>query len=328
MKSDTTIVLTPLDNKGQALTPFIFSNAEVPQKIAFGGDQMLAVHQKIGGGRTIDAMGPAYMPLSWGGIFQGAQALPRARYLDYIRSQGNKCLLTWSELSYSVVIQTFTADFERFYQLPYQISCLVESDNAKPQLSAPYTTDQAIGDDINSAFGLGDLIGDSILTDGLNSLQSAISAITTFAGAAQSTILTVLTPIQAVQDRVSTLIASTGNALINVSTLGGVLPGNPISQQVSGLLSATVNMQQQPILYQLQSIMGRMTTNLGNVNSTGATVTQSGGNLYQLSQTAYGDATDWTSIAQANNLVDPSLVGNNTLIIPSAAVSSGGILQP
>lgn len=328
MKPNTTLTLTPLDGNGNPGTPFVFANTEIPEYIPFGGEQLLAVHQLIGGSRQVDAMGRSDMPLEWSGVFLGQAALGRARYLDYLRSQGSRCILNWSELSYLVLIQQLQFYFERFYQLPYQISCLVVADNAKPQVIAPASIDQAIGDDMNSGLSLGGLIGDGPLSSALANVQSAVKAVTTFASAAQSTIQTVIAPIQAVQARVQTLIASTGNTLLNVSTLGGLLPGNPVSSQISGFLGQAANLQQLPMLYQLDSVMGRMSGNLNAINSTGGSLTVAGGNLMKVAQQLYGDATDWTTVAQANNLQDPVVSGVNTLTVPKKAVSNGGILSP
>jgi nucleoid-associated protein YgaU len=54
------------------------------------------------------------------------------------------------------------------------------------------------------------------------------------------------------------------------------------------------------------------------------TVTVIGGNLYQLALQYLGDATQWNRIAQQNNLIDPVIVGQVTLQIPSVDASAGG----
>ena len=53
-----------------------------------------------------------------------------------------------------------------------------------------------------------------------------------------------------------------------------------------------------------------------------------GGDLYRIAAQAYGDATQWYRIAQANNLVDPIVPGPVTLVIPDPATqpTNGGIL--
>jgi nucleoid-associated protein YgaU len=58
------------------------------------------------------------------------------------------------------------------------------------------------------------------------------------------------------------------------------------------------------------------------------TVTVIGGNLYELAVKYYNDALQWTVIADANNLTDPQIVGQMTLIIPPRSpTDTGGILS-
>jgi hypothetical protein len=53
----------------------------------------------------------------------------------------------------------------------------------------------------------------------------------------------------------------------------------------------------------------------------------SGGDLYHYALQYLGDATQWNRIAQANDLLDPVIVGSMTLNIPSVnADLTGGVL--
>jgi hypothetical protein len=54
------------------------------------------------------------------------------------------------------------------------------------------------------------------------------------------------------------------------------------------------------------------------------TVVASGGDLYHLALQYLGGADQWNRIAQANNLLDPLLVGTVTLQIPSVNAALGG----
>ena len=55
-------------------------------------------------------------------------------------------------------------------------------------------------------------------------------------------------------------------------------------------------------------------------------VVVAGGNLYQYALTYLGDAQQWNRIAQANNLIDPVIVGTVTLNIPAAnPLLTGGV---
>ena len=51
-----------------------------------------------------------------------------------------------------------------------------------------------------------------------------------------------------------------------------------------------------------------------------------GGNLFEIAATKLGNALQWINIAQANNLTDPILSGQNKIIIPPySAIFSDGV---
>lgn len=310
------------------LGDFTFAKTEIPEKIRFGGDQSLVVHELVGGVRVVDSMGRQDAPLEWSGLLMGSAALQRAQYLDGLRIAGKVLRLQWSEFDYDVVIKSFHADFERWYQMPYSISCVVVKDNSLPVSNiADPGIDYCVTDDIGNVLGLATAINDGPLSSLVGVLDSAIKGVSSFAKATQSTINSVLVPLAAVQSRVSILVASTGNTIANVTTLGGILPNNPISTQASKLLGQAAAMSQLPQLYNLQSVLGRLGGNLGSIGSSGKRTTTSGGNLFSMASKEYGDASAWTTIAKANNLTDPQLSGINTLTIPKTSDSSGGLLD-
>lgn len=309
-----------------ALDDLTFSRYEVPQNIVFGGEQALAVHELVGGKRIVDAMGRQDKTLDWSGIFVGSNASDRARYLNYLRVAGGQHVLTWGEYWYTVIIKSAILDFRRFYEISYSISCVVVEDNTIPVTVAPPSPiDTAIGDDMNTCNTLGGLIGDGPLSTLLATLSSAISTVSTFANAAQSLINSVLAPIAAVQSRITVLIASTGNTIANISTVGGVLPNSSIAMQSSKLSTQIAGYTQLPMLLNLQSATGRMGMNLGAISSSGTSTTLAGGNLFALASKAYGDPSAYTTIARANNITDPQLIGVNTILVPKIQDNSGGI---
>lgn len=309
------------------LGDFEFAGMELPESLRFGGSQALVIHRLIGGARVVDSMGPDDAPLEWGGWFRGVNALERALYLDTQRKLGRALTLTWSELRYLVVITSYSADFQRPYQIPYRISCEVVEDLTSPvNVIAPSSIDDVMADDMGTANGLGGLIGDGALSSLLGGLDTAIKAVSSFANASTSVINSVLAPISAVQGRVSTLIASTGNSIQNVGTLGGVLPGTPAGLSSSALATQVSSFNTLPNLYSLQNVVGRMGANLGSVSGSARPVTMSGGNLMDVASSAYGDASSWTGIAKANGLTDPVLVGTQTVAIPLRPDTAGGIL--
>jgi hypothetical protein len=328
MQSDTTLVLGA----------FQFGGLEIPEEIRIGGSQRLSVHELVGGVRVIDAMGRSDRALEWSGLLLGSgkdakgntvatSAIDRARYLDTVRASGVAQPLIWSAFTYLVVVREFEASYKKAYHIPYRIVCEVISDLTSPiTASGQPPVDQAIGDDAKKLTSLIGSIGNLKLSGLMGTLTSAIGAVSSFAHAAQSTINSVLAPLAAVQAQVQTLITSAANTLGNVTTFGGLLPGNPLSSAAAALTNQVVNMTQLNTLYQANSLLGRMAGNLGSINSATNTVATAGGNLFQIAQKQFGDSNAWTGIAKANGLTDPFIQGAKVLTIPSAADLAAGVL--
>lgn len=302
------------------LGDFLFEAFEIPESIAFGGSHRMVTHQLVGGARVVDSLGRDDADLQWSGMFLGNAALDRATYVDSLRIAGQSLPLLWSTFNYTVVIKEFRCNFERFYKLPYSIVLQVVQDNTKPNTTYfPAGFDSAISGDNTAADALVSSIGDSALSGLMATLDTAISAVSTFANAAQATINSVLVPLAAVQARVTILIDSVSNTVQNVTTLGGVLPNNPVSAIANNLVGQAAALNQLPQLYNLQSTLSRIGGNLSLIHGAqgGQSVTTTGGNLFALAEQYYGDATKWATIALANNLTDPQLSGTNTLLIPA-----------
>ena len=309
------------------LGAFQFGYLEVPGEIEFGGSQRLNVHELVGGTRVIDAMGRSDKPLAWSGMMLGNGAIERALFLDGLRIGGQPQILSWGALRYSVIVREFSATYQRAYKIPYRIVCEVVQDLTTP-VAAPGAApiDQAISDDVTAAQLLATSIGDGPLSGLMATLNTAISAVSSFAQAAQSTINTVLGPLAAVQARVAILIASTGNTIANVSTLGGVLPNNPLATSVATLTNQVTTVTQCGQLYNLRNVLGRMSSNLGGINAPQNTVATAGGHLFQIAEVQYGDPMAWTGIAKANGLPDPFVQGVSVLAIPPLPDQQNGVL--
>jgi hypothetical protein len=314
------------------LGDFVFQDFEIPEEIGFGGDQKLAIKKMLGGVRDVQALGMDWRPISWTGQFfptqAGESALDRAEDIQSMLIAAQPVTLTWDEISLLVYVRTFEPDY-RFARIPYRIVCEVVQDNTWPDdVNAEPDADDLINGDLNTANSLTSGIGDSTLSSLMGGVSSAVSSVSTFVGAAQSTIASVLQPLNAATQRVSSLISSTDATLASVGVPAGVLPSVPLLTNVSVFTSQLNAANLQPQLLQLQGVLGRMTTNLGQVNSSVRTVTVGGGNLFDLASKEYGDPTAWTQIANANNLSDPTLTGITTLVIPPYSNgTSGGILS-
>jgi len=258
----------------------------------------------------------------------GLNATERARFLDTLRAQGAAQTLTWGQFKYSVIVKEFEAEYERFYQIPYRISCEVIADLANPVTTvAPASIDSDILTDFDVCGQLASPIGDSLLTSLLATAGNAIALVSSFANASRSSIASCSQPLAAVQSRVQALIGISSGVLGGVSAFGGVNPAASVGFSAASLVAQTANMANMNSLFQLSSVVGRMSANLGAISSSPNTVTTAGGNLFSVASNQYGDASAWTGIAKANNLTDPFVQGVQTLNIPATPDLSGGILN-
>lgn len=112
------------------LGPVAFAGFELPSSITLGGRQRLAIHRLPGGLRIIDALGADPADLAWSGIFTGPDAAIRARTLDTLRITGTPLPLAWDAFLYTIVIESFEADYRSPWWIPYRISCAVVRDEA------------------------------------------------------------------------------------------------------------------------------------------------------------------------------------------------------
>jgi hypothetical protein len=133
------------------LGPVAFAGFEIPSSITLGGKQRLAIHKLPGGIRIIDAMGPDPADLAWSGIFTGPDAADRARILDTLRVAGLQLLLTWDAFLYTVIIESFEADYRSPWWIPYRVSCAVVRDEAAALVTGVLSLAPSITDDLATA---------------------------------------------------------------------------------------------------------------------------------------------------------------------------------
>lgn len=192
------------------LGSFTFQNYEIPEKINFGGDQSLVKHQLIGGFRVVDALGKNDTDISWSGLMFGPDALTRAQALNKLRANGQQLTLKWFNLSYQVVIASFTANTERYYQVAYDISLAVISDGDNPNATQNLVGfNEAINSDFTAANALASSIDIPSVTSSVADLGQAITDIPTLNGATPQEIASVQTPLDAALTSVNSAIQST-----------------------------------------------------------------------------------------------------------------------
>ncbi len=319
-----------------------FLDTELPEKLPFGGKQLTEVHQLIGGRRVLDAMGPSDMPLAWSGVFLAATAVDRARFCDTLRRTGEQCDLNWDEFVYTGAVTDFEADY-RFggLYIPYRITFTVGADQTAFLTVPPPPSVQAqVTTDMNNSGTLTSLIGDSSLTslngNVVSSVMGALGSIAPIAGglatltnsgtlsavslSASQLVSKAVGYIAGAQARAQTLIGINESLVTGITAAGTTTPGNPITGMLGQFGSQASAASVLPSLYNYNSLLSRTTTNLNAMTNQGTakTITVGGGTLQQVAAQQYGDATQWQTIAQANNLTDPVISGIHDLTIPPA----------
>lgn len=316
-----------------------FTDLELPQSIRVMLKQKLAQHDLVGGTRVIDTMGAFYEPIGWTGRLEGLDAVARDKILSQMLLDAQEVVLTWDEYAFRTVIEAYESTYHDHAHIDYTLTCAVLAATDVPQDPPSDDLNQQINDDMNDAGDLAEQSGDSGIQSAISTVQDAINQVQDFATATVQQVQAIIQPIVQAQQAVQGAILRTEAALVKITTLGGLVPGNPVAAAV-GRLSQQVNtINQLPVLYRLQEVVGRTQANLsamprfaqavksaagttGNAAGTfgqGArTVTQAGGTLYQIASDQYGDSTLWPYIAEANGMTDPQLDGMNTIIVPDA----------
>ncbi|MEW9304561.1 hypothetical protein [Labrys neptuniae] len=158
--------------------PFVLHGWEIPEKINFGGKHELPVHKLIGGRRVFDAMGGIPDAMEWKGRFRGPDALSRAQALNQMRIAGAQIELSWFDFFKTVVITKFKADAERFYEVSYEITCEVITDDAADALGGlAGALEGLVTADLRSASSAA-LIAPAAVSTALGTVQAAMTAST------------------------------------------------------------------------------------------------------------------------------------------------------
>ena len=290
---------------------------EIPERLAFGGTQRLAVHELPGGARIVQALGGSPAPREWDGIFMGPQALARARSVDAIRSGGRPVTLAWHDFSVLVVVAEFVADFEKFFHIPYRIRCEVVRDESDEFTGPPVVTRAAaIAADVRRVQSTARVINDPVLVARGNELEAGIRSINDFTRATRQQVQQVLGPIAAMRAQAQRLIGGYTSAIRGVTTLGGLLPANRLTRQVSAMGSQVQATTRLPQLYALDHVLTRVQANTQAGANQSRAVTVGNGNLFDVAAREYGDAAQWDRIGRASGTLDPRLPDIRTLDVP------------
>ena len=239
------------------LGPIIFKDFEVPAGINFGGTQRLAIHRLPGGTRVIDSLGRNDADLSFVGIFTGSDATLRARAIDELRSLGLPLPLTWDVFFYSVVIDSFQADYLNSTWIPYRISCTVIRDEASALIETAASLAISTLADVSSAVALA-AAGNVDLSNAQSALATsgAITSGTAAFSSAQSSIS------GAQVDLATGLAAST--ASLSIANLDSA---STADAGIASMRQATDAAGQLSQITQARSYIGRAAINRANAST-------------------------------------------------------------
>lgn len=297
-----------------------FVGLEVPESITVGGKQQTVVHKLVGGKRIIDVLGLDYDNLSWSGWLLGATAGDRVKELETLRDTGNAIDFTLGDYYFSVVVASFTARYEHVYRRNYTVELVIVASRDAPVTKNALSgaLDALINSDVGQSLGLASTINVSSITATINTVKAAVAQVQDFANQTVETIQSVIRPIVAAQQLVQSVIAQVGASVSDITTLGGLVPGNPVSNAANNLLRQATSITQLAPLYQMQSVLGRLQKNVLSGPLANGTVSVTTGNtsLQRLSADQYGDQSQWTKVAAANSITDPQVTGIQTIKFP------------
>ncbi len=169
-----------------------FQDMEVPEKICFGGRQNVVVHQLIGGGRVVEALGLDDGKISFSGIFSGSDAVRRTQMLDAARALGASLPLVWDGFFYTVIIEDFCAEYHKSNLIPFAITCVVVSDPLASLAAMAAPAANLISNDLALISAFSGQAGISLdrlsaaSVAGITAIQGTMSAVVGTSGAALS----------------------------------------------------------------------------------------------------------------------------------------------
>lgn len=135
-----------------------FQGFEIPEHIKFGGKHHINKHVLIGGSRVLDTMGPDPDDITWSGRFRSNNALSRALAVDALRQSGAQVALSWGGLFFMVVVSSFQADYQKRYEIPYNIACMVSQVQGGGAGGFISTVSSLVGGDLGALVSLGGLL--------------------------------------------------------------------------------------------------------------------------------------------------------------------------
>lgn len=196
-----------------------FRDFEVPEQITFGGTQALAVHQVIGGGHVVDALGAADAEIQLAGVFSGPDAVVRVQALDVARSLGGTLPLIWKGFFYSVIIAELAAAYTKSWWIPFRLRLVVVQDlaTAVPSLLEQATLDLATAQTYTPQTGFS---FQNISVSSLSSINTGLATVSSMLSAEDASFTQNTEALNGATDTTTAI-----SAIQDMMNSGGTLPG-------------------------------------------------------------------------------------------------------
>jgi len=249
-----------------SLGGFVFQGFEVPERVNWGGAQRLVTHKMVGGGRFIDAMGRDDADISWSGIFLSSDASIRADQLDQMRIAGDPLELQFMGRQYTVLIGSFQAIQRRVNYVPYQITCVVLTDDSASAANQSPSLLSQLTNDLNSALGIDVPATLAAAQTALSSLAPVIAPLASLAPGS-SAALSVVSGLASAQSLISSAQSvadgQVGGITAAAATAGNLLGSSNPTAAVTNLTEAVSALSTSSAAQAMSAYVSRMTANAG-----------------------------------------------------------------
>jgi hypothetical protein len=293
---------------------------EIPEELdGLGGTQLLAVHNFPGGSRTVQPFGFFPVPVMWEGwlfpLFGNAQsatdqlavvngvaqnigkgivatALDRYQDMKDIANAGSYVTVAWGSETVQGYVEELKILVKNQFRLRYRFKMVVTADISNIQNSADQATQR------------------QVLQSWSNKLQKALTnpALPTDLSKFGSALQTSMTALLLRYDPKAATLFS--NVVNEAGSLSGVC-----SSYINGSNSPSPDGQSMAL--GLNSIASGVTSAIQSFTSVPIAAFQAiNPNFFSLAAQHYGDASQATTLAQANGQTDPQPIGVLPIIIP------------
>lgn len=263
----------------------VFRSDECPPEIGFGGAQITSELIAIGGGRTIQTLGPNPHDVKWSGAFWGPNVRPRVTLLHQYWSDGKERLLTYFAEAYYVVVTDFKPTYQKPFWCKYDITVKVLRDASGnyAKASTPSSTDSQAQNLVNSAASGAASLSALPALSGVDAVgvSNSVAAVSTAIAASSPLSQATGAPLAAVNAALAAALSVVQTAQSGLTSTAGL-----------GYVTALSQIRSAIVLLQKNAATGQAPR----------TVRVQGGNLDRIAAQFYGDASLGSAIGKANGL--------------------------